>query len=246
MLQLARSSTPGWGNRASSGDFQRPASRVSLTDNKMRAMLHARRLLVLLVANLSIWAPYAGLAELPKGESEKIELPIDEWLARGQTRTFRWKLRVSRPELTFQQRYRVWVTASIDTESLQARNIRRDLHFILKVADQTGEWLAGDTYNRFQIEKAIDVPEDIQFEAGLYLRPGAYIVAVVVYDSILQEHDVAFATFPRRHQQTDHFPQIFEPFPPSSLFLRRSKVWFRSERDTRRSQSRQNNRSRSM
>jgi len=215
MLQVARPSTPPSKHTESS---RLPAicdTRLleCVPDNKMRGMLNARRFLVLLVANLSIWAPYPGLAELPKGNSEKIELPIEEWLAQGQTRTFRWKLRVSRPELTFQQRYRVWVTASIDTESLQARNIQRDLHFILKVADQRGKWFAGDTYNTFQINKALDVPEDIQFEAGLYLRPGAYKVGVVVYDSILNEHDVVFAHVSTRASANQAFSADLRTIP---------------------------------
>jgi len=74
MPQVARPSTPPSKHTESS---RLPAicdTRLleCVPDNKMRGMLNARRFLVLLVANLSIWAPYPGLAELPKGNSEKL------------------------------------------------------------------------------------------------------------------------------------------------------------------------------
>jgi hypothetical protein len=141
-----------------------------------------------------LYSPFVHAIPIPKATSGRISLPIEQWLSDGERKTFKWKLNVSHPELTFQQRYRVWVTASVDTESLQARSVQRELHFVLKVADQDGKWFDGETSNTFEVKKQFTVAEDIQFEAGLYLRPGAYKVAVVLYDAILKEHDVAFAT----------------------------------------------------
>ena len=131
-----------------------------------------------------LMSPFAS-AQTHSG-NERISLPIDEWLAQGEHKTFAWKVHVSHPSLTFQQRYRVWVTAAVDTDSLQSRSVQRDLHFVLKVADQDGKWLQGDTYNRFPINNKFDQPEDITFEAGLYLQPGSYTVAVLIYDAVLE------------------------------------------------------------
>lgn len=145
--------------------------------------------------------------------NERISLPIDQWLLQGEYKTFGWKVHVSHPALTFQQRYRVWVTASVDTESLQSRSIQRDLHFVLKVADQDGKWLESDTYNKYAIKKKFEPPQDIRFEAGLYLQPGTYTVAVIIYDSVLNEHNTSFTRVTVKPSGNDEFPKLLDGLP---------------------------------
>ena len=162
---------------------------------------------------LCVLALVEGRGSTSHSESEKISLPIAEWLAQGEIKTFAWKVQVSHPALTFQQRYRVWVTASVDTASLQSRSIQRDLHFVLKVADQDGKWLEGDTYNKYAIKKKFEPPQDIQFEAGLYLQPGSYTVAVVVYDAVLNEHNTSFTRVVVKPLGNDEFPKLLDGLP---------------------------------
>lgn len=144
---------------------------------------------------------------------ERISLPIDEWLAQGEHKSFTWEVHVSHPALTFQQRYRLWVTASVDTRSLQSRSVERDLHFVLKVADEEGKWFDGDTYNELSIKKKFGRSEDIQFEAGLYLQPGAYTVAVVIYDAVLNEHNTSFTHVVVKPPARDEFPGLLDGLP---------------------------------
>jgi hypothetical protein len=46
-------------------------------------------------------------------------LPIDEWLRGPDREDFRWKVRVSRPRLTFQQRHLVQIRATVDADLVQ-------------------------------------------------------------------------------------------------------------------------------
>ena len=178
-------------------------------------MLFPRSFFALGFANVlfCVLAVFEGTGSTSYSESERISLPIAEWLAQGEHKTFAWKVKVSHPALTFQQRYRVWVTASVDTESLQSRSIQRDLHFVLKVADQDGKWLEGDTYNKYAIKKKFEPPEDIQFEAGLYLQPGTYTVAVVIYDAVLNEHNTSFTSVSVKPPGNDEFPKLLNGLP---------------------------------
>jgi hypothetical protein len=58
------------------------------------------------------------------------------------------------------------------------------LYFLIKVADEKGTWLEGGTYHDFPLPSNLDKSQAIQFDSGLYLRPGSYMVAMMVYDRI--------------------------------------------------------------
>jgi hypothetical protein len=181
-------------------------------------MLRVRRFLSVGFAGLLLCASALSALQNPEANDDKISLPVQEWLSQGEQQAFKWKVHVAHPALTYQQRYLVWVTASVDTESLQAHSVQRDLHFILKVADQNGKWFDEDTYNTFQVKKSFEVPEDIQFEAGLYLQPGTYKVAVIVYDAILKERNVSFTRVVVKPQASSQLPDNL-PGAPQVEFL---------------------------
>jgi hypothetical protein len=181
-------------------------------------MLRVRRFLSVGFAGLLLCVPALSAPSSLEADADKISFPVQEWLSQGERQAFKWKVHVSHSALTYQQRYLVWVTASVDTDSLQARSVQRDLHFILKVADQDGKWFDQDTYNTFQVKKSFGVPEDIQFIAGLYLQPGTYKVAVIAYDAILKERDVSFTRVVVKPQASSLLPDDL-PGVPQVEFL---------------------------
>ena len=140
-------------------------------------------------------------------------LPIDEWLSQGEKKQFHCDVHVSQPTLTFQQRYRVFVKAKVPAVSLQRESIQRDLHFFVKVADENGKWLSGHTYNHFRVEKQFDKRMEIELEAGLYLQPGRYTIAVIVYDTVTQEHNVVFRRLTVETPKHDAFPKLLTDLP---------------------------------
>ena len=140
-------------------------------------------------------------------------LPIDEWLSQGEVKQFQCDVHIDQPILTFQQRHRVFVKAKFPAPSLQRESIRRDLHFFVKVADENGKWLSGQTYNHFRVEKQFDKRMEIELEAGLYLQPGRYTIAVIVYDSVLREHNVVFRHITVDAPKHDPFPKLLTDLP---------------------------------
>src|SRR5438477_13133564 len=103
-------------------------------------MFRVCRFLSLGFTGLLLWASAPSALSNPGANADKISFPILEWLSQGERQAFKWEVHVSHSVPTYQQRYLVWVTASVDTNSLQARSVQRDLHFLLKVADQDGKW----------------------------------------------------------------------------------------------------------
>ncbi|MCU1306680.1 MAG: hypothetical protein JWN45_1375, partial [Acidobacteriaceae bacterium] len=120
----------------------------------------------------------------------KIQLPIADWISQGERQEIPWDVRITKPELTFQQRTLVTVFAEIHSAELQKRNVNRDLHFIVKVADESGNWMDDESYVPFRLTEKMDRRTDLQMQTELYLKPGNFKVAIIAYDSALGERSV--------------------------------------------------------
>lgn len=183
----------------------------------LRALWFAR-----LLAMVVVCATSAVAADDPKRTNEhhdetsddlRNSLPLKDWLSQGERKAFACDIRIFGPSLTFQQRNRVLVRASFPTPSLQKASVQRDLHFFIKVADEAGKWFDGETYNHFPVEKKFDKKVDLVLEGGLYLQPGTYTIAVVVYDAVLREHNVAFRHVIVRPPKHDSLPALLSEVP---------------------------------
>jgi hypothetical protein len=141
-------------------------------------------------------------------------LPIDEWLRGPDRQDFRWKVRVSRPRLTFQQRHLVHIRATVDADLVHRDVTPPDLHFFVKVSDDQGHWLPGENYNHFALSSTLDTEIAIQFDSGLYLRSGSYTVAVIAYDSVHHNRNIWQRPLVVRPPKDDPLPHLDRDLPP--------------------------------
>ncbi len=140
-------------------------------------------------------------------------VPVEQWLRGPDRQDFPWKVSVESPRLTFQQRYLVQVRAKISAPDLQKASSRRDLHFVLKVADEEGHWFPGEDYYRYPVPPGLDASSEIQFVAGVYLRPGNYVVALMAYDSVLENGDLWRQNVRVREPKDDPLPELGRDLP---------------------------------
>jgi hypothetical protein len=115
---------------------------------------------------------------------------VDRWLNGPDREDFPWDVRVSTPSLTLQQRYRVEIRAFFDGGGLRDSTIQHDLHFVLKVATEDNNWVSGYSHTRVPFPPREYNFNVIEFSDGLYLRPGRYTLALIVYDPILKKGNV--------------------------------------------------------
>jgi hypothetical protein len=146
-----------------------------------------------------------------------INLPIADWISQGERREIPWEVRVTKPELTFQQRTLVTVFAEIHSDELQKRNVNRDLHFIVKVADESGNWMEDESYAPFRLTEKMDPHSDVQMETELYLKPGNFKVAIIAYDSALRERSVSFSRVQVERVERDPFPDLLNNLPAAQF-----------------------------
>jgi hypothetical protein len=117
------------------------------------------------------------------------------------------------PILTYQQRYLVTLTAAIDCGTL-LKDVRvRDLHYVVKVADERGNWFSGQSYGRFAATSACAGRFEVVSNSDVLVRPGTYVIAIIVYDSVHGQSNVW------RHQvkapalKNDPLPQLDRDIP---------------------------------
>jgi hypothetical protein len=169
--------------------------------------LGATVLLVLLAA-----ARLPGPVSVQTSETRP-PLPIDGWLRGVDRQDFPWKIYLSAPRLTFQQRYLVQVRVNIAAEILQNAAPRADLHFLVKVSDDRGHWLSGENYNHLSIPPGLNADSEIEFDSGLYLRPGSYTIAVIAYDSVHSNGNLWRRPLRVRPLKDDPLPQLDRDLP---------------------------------
>jgi hypothetical protein len=128
----------------------------------------------------------------PQGSvtDRQIELPIAQWLAQGERSEIPWKLTLPRPAPTFRLINVLTVTAEVNSNFLQKQGEQHDLHFIVKVAYAKGNWDDGESHRSFRTEQGIS--GNLKMRASVYLKPGAYTVAVILYDAVTERRNLSF------------------------------------------------------
>ncbi len=129
--------------------------------------------------------------DAPSAKDNMPPFDVAQWLRGPDRGDFKWEVKVLPPRLTLQQRNLVQVYATVDFSRLPAGVPQGDLHFVIKVADADNHWVPGYGYTRLPPE--LDGSRRIQYAGGLYLRPGRYTIALIIYDAALRQGNI------RRH-----------------------------------------------
>ena len=112
---------------------------------------------------------------------------VDRWLNGPDREDFPWDVQASYPSLTLQQRYRVEIRVLFDGGGLRHSAIQHDLHFVLKVASGDSNWVPGYSHTRVPFPPQEYNFNVIDFSDSVYLRPGRYTIALIVFDPILKK-----------------------------------------------------------
>ena len=157
-----------------------------------------------------------GLAPLALARSEnperQIELPLDQWLAAGEKSEFSGKLKIQEPFLTFQQRHRLRIFSFYDIRKLQRSGVKRDLHYVLKIANASGEWLRGESYSETRFDGPVK-SKTLEIITEVNVLPGRYRVAAIMYDSEQKQRSVLFDTVEVPLMRDDPLPMAERDLP---------------------------------
>lgn len=142
------------------------------------------------------------------------DVPVAQWLQGPERRDFEWKVQLFGPWLSFQQRYVVGIRASMPVRKLLGAGVSlADLHFVVRVRDNSGQWLPGQHYSLFVPPPDIAKARGMQFFTHFYARPGNYSVAVLAYDSRNRRGNVWKSDFQVPVLKPDPLPEAGRNLP---------------------------------
>jgi hypothetical protein len=87
----------------------------------------------------------------------------------------------------------------------------------VKVADEAGNWLPGDSYGTMRLEAKLGGGAEMDLVGDAYLEPGNYTLAMIVYDALLKERSVVRKPVRVPDNQPDRFSEFRQPFPKAEF-----------------------------
>jgi len=118
-------------------------------------------------------------------------VPIEEWLARGETEQIPWKFRVDKPQLRMDQRYEIFFGGSIRGKNLQPSGSGWEYLYVSGVSDTEGNWIVQPKSNREHLDVELSSGFSLEFGDCVFLRPGEYLVWVALYEPASDRRNVA-------------------------------------------------------
>jgi hypothetical protein len=191
----------------------------------LKGMMHMLRLAVVRCGTVMIlMALCNAAAALGQGRAAP-PFDIDPWLSSPDTAEFPWTIRVSSQKVDMPPRYRVTITTTIECGRFKDKEIGHDMHFVLKVATSDNHWIPGYHYNHLSIQPGCGSSKPFTSHNAVFLRPGDYNFAIIVYDSVLKQGHVSkkhFKAPPLKWDLDYGLPEVeFNPAPINAGFMPR-------------------------
>jgi hypothetical protein len=116
------------------------------------------------------------------------KVPFDRWLGTRDPGLFHWSVQISRPELSFHQRFVSQVQIKLDGRDLATRRNDGRLVFLVQITDTDG--------NRYQSHGSIELAKldenikaaNLEYSQRAFVLPGDYRLAVAILDTTTGEH----------------------------------------------------------
>ncbi|PYX93960.1 MAG: hypothetical protein DMG67_02760 [Acidobacteria bacterium] len=107
------------------------------------------------------------------------------------------------------------ITAEVNADALQRQGMEHDLHFIVKIAHEKGSWDEGESYSHFLTEQGLN--GKLRMRAGVYLKPGAYTVATILYDAASERRNLSFYHIQVKGPHSGQVPELLSEVPEISF-----------------------------
>jgi hypothetical protein len=171
--------------------------------NKSRVLLALGAMCVLMTV---------ARAEVTRAPRE-FAFAAEEWLREPDCAEIPWHIQIMPPRLTLMERQLVEVRAEMRATDLQKRSVKRTLQVLAKVADEDGDWFEDESYAQIVLDKPISKKDSLEFVVGVFLRPGKYQVALVMYDTELKQRNVGRKWIEVAPLKNDPLPQLESGLP---------------------------------
>jgi hypothetical protein len=118
-------------------------------------------------------------------------IPLAEWLVANDTAQIPWKVEVGKPELRIDQRYEITYSAGIQNKDLEWTDGEEELIYASGISSPDGQWLIPPRAARQVFSKQSSPESRILFGDCIFVKPGDYVLWMVLYDSHSGKHNVS-------------------------------------------------------
>lgn len=134
----------------------------------------------------------------------------DEWFSEAENHHDHWKVEIGPPILTYSQRIAIPTSALIPLP--HKNEPRPELFFVIRIADDKGHWFPGADYDYINLADVHEKAGNVNWHTAVYVRPGKYSIAVVIFDAQTKQHFVwrKSLTVEREHL----LPDLDQSLPP--------------------------------
>jgi hypothetical protein len=139
-------------------------------------------------------------------------IPISDWLNAGESSEIPWDFHVSEPYLRVDQRIEVSYMASFRGRDFSRIGNTHELFFISRVSSPDGEWLEEPSVSR-PVEQALANRGQTQFFMRVCLKPGEYMLWVVLYNRQNGKHNLAKRRIKVSELRRDPLPDLYVRMP---------------------------------
>ncbi len=145
------------------------------------------------------------------GDAPPAEL-VRQWLTERDHAKIPWRVVVGDPYLTLEQRDVIEVHARVEVNEDRKDARRHDLHFMTAFGDGK-QWFPEVHHLESSYLPENGPAADISFDASAYVKPGRYRIALVLYDSALDQHNVMHRWVTVKPLRHDPLPNALDPLP---------------------------------
>ena len=147
-------------------------------------------------------------------ETEQVEedRAAVQMLSEPPRHDFKASMEVSRPFLNFDQRLALVVRVELPGRELQAASVHRDLYMAVKAGDGT-HWEPSGSYTHYEIKAELAKHDIIELVCTVYLRPGRWVLGVVLVDKVLKQRTVLLKTVDVSPLKNDPLPRLETGLP---------------------------------
>lgn len=167
-------------------------------------------------------ASASGQESEADAENRSTDKAAVRWLDEAPRHDIPARMAVSPARLSFEQRQTLMVRVTLPARELQKPSVHRDLYVVVKAGDGS-RWLPHGSYSRYEITKELDKKQEIEFVCTIYVRPGRWVLGVVVYDDVLKQRAVLRKTVDVPPIKNDPLPRL-EAGLPEVEFLKAEDI----------------------
>jgi hypothetical protein len=144
-------------------------------------------------------------------------IPLAEWLKAQETTEIPWKVQIRNAQLRMDQRTEIAYSVVIPGKDLRWSGGAHELIYVSGISAPDGRWLVAPKAGREVFAPGRYQDVQVRFSDCLLVRPGDYILWMVLYDRETERHNMVKRRIRIAERADDALPDLHKALPPAAF-----------------------------